>query len=54
MKARRNEKQSDSSEQKKAVISVSAKAFVLIETEVGKSDKVCAATKEVEGVTTAD
>jgi len=36
------------------VISVSVKAFVLIEAEVGKSDKVRAAAKEVDGVTTAD
>ena len=33
---------------------MSAKAFVLIEAEVGKSHEVVAALKEIEGVTTAD
>ena len=33
---------------------MSAKAFVLIEAEVGKSNKVVATLKEIEGVTTAD
>lgn len=35
------------------MIAVSAKAFILIEAEVGKSNKVVAALKEVEGVTMA-
>ena len=33
---------------------MSAKAFILIETEVGKTNKVFATLKEIEGVTTAD
>ena len=33
---------------------MSSKAFIMIETEVGKANKVVAALKEVEGVTTAD
>jgi len=36
------------------VISVSARAFVLIEAEAGKSLKVVAALKGIEGVTTAN
>ena len=36
------------------MIAVSVKAFVLIVAEVGKGNKVVAALKEIEGVTTAD
>ena len=38
----------------KEVIAVTAKAFVLIEAEVGKSHKVVATLKGIKGVTAAD
>ncbi|MBA7675918.1 hypothetical protein ES703_84157 [subsurface metagenome] len=36
------------------MIAVSAKAFVLIEAEIGKSHEVVAALRKIEGVITAD
>jgi len=41
-------------DRRREVIVVSARVFVLIEAEVGKSHEVVAALKGIEGVTTAD